>query len=93
MKIDKRKLFRIFSEKTEKMQEKSSHPMSICARQEWMDYVIGLGCEIVKTPGGMLPFHSPHFIHIVDPHEIPDKAWHIQIPKNLALKILTIGLP
>jgi hypothetical protein len=95
MRTDKKKLLRAFQEKFLKVLQledwgPETEPM---LRQTWQDYLKSVGCEVVKTPNGMLPFHSPNFIHLLDPANLADKDWHIQVPRHLAIKILAIGLP
>lgn len=91
MKTDKNKLFWVFHEKAhylaglrETVEEN---------RADWEAYLKGVGCRIVMTPGGLLPIRSPHLVHVVDPWESPGREWHIQVPKDVALRILAIGLP
>lgn len=103
MKTDKKKLLRIFWVKWD------SHVLKWVAEPErslkhsWLGYLQSLGCDIVATPNGLLPFRRPDFVHIQDPSTAKQlvavgphsfqPAYHIQIPKHIALKILSIGLP
>lgn len=65
-------------------------------RRRWESYLDSLGCRLVYTPNGLLPFKSPHQVHIKDPGSpkmLYSRDWHIQMPKSLADRILAIGLP
>jgi hypothetical protein len=69
--------------------------------EAWEAYIKGIGCRLVHTPDGMLPTRSPNIVHIEDPGSVKidedgcrvKAEWHIQIPRETALKILTLGLP
>jgi hypothetical protein len=89
VKTDKKKLFEVFWEKAYSMAGDSE----VENRARWEKYLESVGCRIVATPGGLLPFHSPGFLHLVDPFDVPSREHHIQIPKETALRILAIGLP
>lgn len=105
MRTDKKKLLKIFFDRFTKLlqQEDWGTDSEIRLRQTWLDYVKNLGCDIVMTPNGLLPFRNPNFVHIQDPATIGElykigpnsysNHYHIQIPKHLALNILSIGLP
>jgi hypothetical protein len=58
--------------------------------EAWEGYMKGVGCRLVHTPDGLLPTRSPNLIHVRDPGNF---GFHVQIPRETALKILTLGLP
>jgi len=93
MRIDKFKLSVAFSVKFADIWTKHGLNEVRAAEREWLEYVESLGCLMVMTPGGMLPFHSPNFVHIADPGTNDDGSYHIQIPRAVAERILVIGLP
>jgi len=93
MKTDKSKLAQAFGVKLADIYLKHDLTEVRSAEREWLEYLEDLGCLMVMTPAGMLPFHSPNFVHIVDPGSSRDRDYHIQIPKAVADRILAIGLP
>jgi hypothetical protein len=93
MRTDKSKLAQAFAAKFADIYLKLGPESNRALEREWLEYVESLGCLMVMTPNGMLPFHHPNFVHIVDPGTNPDRDYHIQIPKALAERILAIGLP
>lgn len=101
MRTDKEKLTKIFFDRFSRiLQEREWGPdTELELRQKWSKYVSDLGCLIVGTPYGLLPFRSSHFVHIIDPATCgvsingADNDHHIQIPKHIAMKILSIGIP
>jgi len=90
VKTDKTKLFWLFHDKAYSMAGSGTVEEN---KEDWQAYLKNLGLEIVFTPDGLLPFHSPHFVHVPDPWHSPGREYHIQVPRETALRILAIGLP
>jgi hypothetical protein len=89
MKTDKRKLEEIFSLKLFDM-FKDCELWGEKERLSWDEYLKGIGCRLVYTPGGLLPKKSPKILHLKDP---ANPNWRVQVPREVAFKILSLGLP
>jgi hypothetical protein len=62
--------------------------------ERWESYLDSVGCRMVRTPEGMLPVKGPNVVHVHDPmFPLDNKEWHIQMPRELAERILALGLP
>lgn len=91
MKTDKTKLFEAFWHKAYSMAGGLRGADE--TRIRWEQYLESVGCRVVSTPNGLLPLRDPNILHVIDPFSAPKKDWHIQVPREIALKILAIGLP
>lgn len=89
MRTDKRKLEELFILKLFDLFPRSK-TWGERESETWDEYLKGVGCRLVHTPGGLLPKRSPKTVHVKDPGNMD---FHIQMTRETALKILTLGLP
>jgi hypothetical protein len=94
MRIDekaRKKLFCIFYEKAVALTDPLTRNNYLRQRKLWKEYLLGIGCRSMETQERKAPAQGL-YVFIPDP-QVSFLTWHIQIPRDAALKILVMGLP